>query len=92
VRKSPLEYLEDLIGFGLHVLYNRHLHSRYGSPGKIVEKASPEAKESLTELKSEEVAKVRFDPHLVMDVEYEERQRQIKERLDFDKKIRKHNG
>ena len=87
--RSPIDYLQNLINAGLHVLWNRHLHSRFGGPGKIIETQPPEVRESLTQLKSDDMAKIRFEPYLVMDDKYEENKRQVQERLDFDKKIRK---
>ena len=59
-------------------------HRRFPKPGGIVEHMGKSVREALSQLTSDQALKVQFEPWMVMDREYEARQKFRQMLLDFD--------
>lgn len=82
--KNPIEVLFGAIQYGVMV---GNICKK--APGSVIKKLSDESRQILSNLKSDDVRKIRVESWEIGDVEYMERKKMSEEKLEFDKKFKR---
>ncbi len=80
---KAVEHLFEAIGFGVMIGNIKKV------PGAVIQKLSKKTREELSELKSDDVQKIRVEPWELEDEDYYERKKISEMKLEFDKLIKK---